>query len=203
MNKIIIIGAGGHAKSCLDVIELEGRYKIAGFIDKNESNSVDLFGYPIIGTDDDLPQLRGKYENALISVGQISSSSVRTKLFKFLIELDYQLPVIVSPRAYVSSKSKVGMGTIIMNDAMININAQIGQNCIINNKALVEHDATIGNHCHIATRATVNGDVNIGNECFIGSGTVINQSISIGNKAVIGSGVVIKTNIKSNQMIKN
>jgi len=203
MDEIILIGAGGHAKACLDVIELEGRYKIAGVVDNNKSNSFKLFGYSIIGTDDDLPQLREKYENVLISVGQIQSSLVRTNLFKLLLDLNYQLPVIVSPRAYVSSKSKIDMGTIVMHDAIINANAQIGKNCIINNKALIEHDASIGDHCHIATRATINGSVEIGSECFIGSGVVTNQSISIGKKCVIGSGAVIKKNIKSNHIIRS
>ena len=32
MKKIIILGDGGHAKSCCDVIELEKKYKIIGLI---------------------------------------------------------------------------------------------------------------------------------------------------------------------------
>ena len=34
MNSIVLIGAGGHCKSVIDVIEEEGRFKIAGILDK-------------------------------------------------------------------------------------------------------------------------------------------------------------------------
>ena len=37
MKKIIIIGAGGHAKSCLDVIESKNNlYKVVGFVDNKK-----------------------------------------------------------------------------------------------------------------------------------------------------------------------
>ena len=203
MDEIILIGAGGHARACIDVIEIEGRYHIAGLVEKDDSCSRNQLGYTVIGTDDDLLELRKKYENALITVGQIKSASVRVKLFKLLSEFGYNLPVIVSPRAHVSPNSIVSSGTIVMHDVIINSNAEIGKNCIINNKALVEHDAVIGDHCHIATGAIINGNVAIGCESFIGSGAITKESITIGINCVVGAGVVLKTNIAANQLIKN
>ena len=203
MNEIILIGTGGHARSCVDVIELSGQFKIVGLVEKDESNSKENLAYPIIGTDNDLPDLRKKYEYALITVGQIKSTATRVRLFKILKDLEYKLPVIVSPRSHISQYSKIDVGTIVMHDVIVNAKAEIGQNCIINNKALIEHDATVGDHCHIATGAIVNGEVTIGSESFIGSGVVTKQSVSIGNSCVIGAGSVIKKDIESNQVIKN
>ena len=203
MDEIILVGAGGHARSCMDVIELTGLYKIAGLVEKNDANSNESLGYPVLGTDDDLSDLRKEYKFALVSVGQIKSAEIRIKLFQLLREMDYALPAIVSPRAYISKYAQIGDGTIIMHDAIVNANARIGKNCIINSKVLVEHDAIIGDHCHIATGAIVNGEVTIGSESFIGSRAVTKQSISIGNNCVIGAGIVIKTDVKSNQVIKN
>ena len=203
MNEIILIGAGGHARSCIDVIELTGLYKIAGLVEKNDANSNESLGYPVLGTDDDLSNLRKEYKFALVSVGQIKSAEIRIKLFQLLREMDYALPAIVSPRAYISKYAQIGDGTIIMHDAIVNANTKIGKNCIINNKALIEHDAIIGDHCHIATGAIVNGEVTVGNESFFGSGAVTRQSVSIGNNCVIGAGVVVKKDIDSDQVIKN
>ena len=203
MNEIILIGAGGHARSCIDVIELTGLYKIAGLVEKNDANSNESLGYPVLGTDDDLSNLRKEYKFALVSVGQIKSAEIRIKLFQLLRGMDYMLPVIVSPRAYVSKRAQIGDGTIVMHDAMVNANAMIGENCIINNKAMIEHDAVIGDHCHIATGAIINGDVKVGRECFFGSGSVTKQGIQIGNNCVIGAGVVLKHNVESDQVIKN
>ena len=203
MDEIILIGAGGHARACIDVIELSGLFKVAGLVEKDETNSQENLGYPVIGTDDDLPKLRQKYRYAIVTIGQIKSPAIRIRLFQRLQELDYQVPVIVSPRAYVSRHAQIGDGTIVFHDAMVNANARIGKNCIINNKALIEHDAVVGDHCHIATGAILNGEVNVGSESFIGSGAVTKQSVVIGSRCVIGAGAIIKTDIKSNQVIKN
>lgn len=203
MDNILLVGAGGHARSCIDVIELTGLYEIAGFVEKNNSNSNQNLGYSFLGTDDDLSYLRKKYEYAHIAVGQIKNAEIRIKLFQLLRKIGYVLPTISSPRAYISKYAKIGDGTIIMHDAIVNSNARIGNNCIINSKVLVEHDAIIGDHCHIATGAIVNGEVRIGNENFLGSGAVTKQSISIGNKCIIGAGIVVKKNIESGQVIKN
>ena len=203
MDEIILIGAGGHARSCMDIIEIAGQYKIAGLVEKDDADTNENLGYPLIGTDDDLPDLRKEFEFALVTVGQIKTASTRVRLFGLLMNLGYKLPVIVSPRSHVSRHSKVGEGTIIMHDVIVNTNAEIGRNCIINNKVLIEHDAAVGDHCHIATGSIVNGKVTVGRESFLGSRAVTKQSIAIGSRCVIGAGAVIKTDVESNQVIKN
>jgi sugar O-acyltransferase (sialic acid O-acetyltransferase NeuD family) len=203
MDKILLVGAGGHARSCIDVLEEKNQFEIAGLIEKGESISNNSLGYSVIGTDDDLKVLRQQYKNALITVGQIKSPKIRIKLYKLLKELDFTLPVIVSSRAYVSKHARIGEGSIVMHGVIINANAIIGNNCIINNHALIEHDVVIGDHCHIATGAIINGEVSVENETFIGSGAVTKQAIAIGKNCVIGAGVVLKNNIESNKVVKN
>ena len=180
MDEIILIGAGGHSRSCIDVIELSLQFKIAGLIEKGETNSRENLKYPIIGTDDDLQELRKKYNYVFVAVGQIKSAETRIKLFQSLQEMEFILPVILSPRAYVSKYAQIGDGTIVMHDALVNIHAKIGKNCIINNQALIEHDAEVGDHCHIATGAIINGEVTVGEGTFIGSGVVTKHCIRIG-----------------------
>ena len=202
MDEIILVGAGGHARACIDVIEQSGQFKIAGLVEKGKLNNKENLGYPIIGTDDDLQNLRQKYSHSLITVGQIKSPKIRIKLYQLLKELDFTLPVIVSPHAYVSKHAQIGEGSIIMHGVIINANAKVGNNCIINNSALIEHDAVIGDHCHIATGAIINGEVSVGNETFIGSGAVTKQCISIGNNCIVGAGIILKNDVKHNLAVK-
>lgn len=203
MDKIILIGNGGHARACIDVIEMARGYKISGLVAKDKDHNEENMGYPIIGTDDDLPYLRKKYNNAIVTVGQIKSPLIRIKLFQLLNDLNFFLPAIISSRSYVSRHAQIGKGTIVMHGAIVNANARIGNNCIINNRTLIEHDTVIGDHCHIATGTIVNGEVTVGSECFIGSGSITKQCISIGDNCVIGAGVVLKRNIEPNQVINN
>ncbi|SVD35091.1 uncharacterized protein METZ01_LOCUS387945, partial [marine metagenome] len=122
-----------------------GEFKVAGLVEKDITNiQQENFGYPIIGTDDDLQVFRKKYNYALITVGQIKNPRIRIKLFKQLQKMNYTLPVIISPKAYVSKYAQIDYGTIVMHGAIVNANARIGKNCIINNKTLIEHDAVIG-----------------------------------------------------------
>ncbi|RZB29758.1 MAG: hypothetical protein SRB1_02038 [Desulfobacteraceae bacterium Eth-SRB1] len=197
-EKIILIGGGGHCKSCIDVIEQEGEYQIAGIVDLPEKLHQKILGYEIIATDDDLSWLVNEYENFLITLGQIKTPDKRIRLFKTLKDLGAKLPVIISPLAYMSKHAQIGDGTIIMHHALINAGVKIGSNCIINNKALIEHDADIGNHCHIATGAIINGGVKVGSGTFFGSNAVCKEYIEIGDNLVIGCSTKITKNLPPN-----
>lgn len=198
-----MIGAGGHARVCIDVIELTGQFKVAGLVEKERADIRDNLGYPIIGTDDDLPTLRQRYRDALVTLGQIKSPDTRVRLFQLLIEFDCNLPIISSPNAYLSRHARVGNGTIIMHGAIATANAKIGNNCIINDRALIEHDAIIGDHCHIATGSIINGGVTVGDGTFVGSGAITKQGISIGSLCVIRAGSVLEGDVQSRQVIKS
>ncbi len=194
-EKIILIGGGGHCKSCIDVIEQAETFHIAGIIDVPEKLHQKILGYEIIAADDDLPRLVNEYENFLITLGQIKSPEKRIKIFQTLKESGAKLPVIVSPLAYVSKHAKIEEGTIVMHYALVNAGAKIGKNCIINTKALIEHDAVIEDHCHIATSAIINGGVKVGSGTFFGSNAVCKEYIEIGKNAVIGCGAKITKNV--------
>ena len=185
MNEILLIGAGGHCKSVIDVIEQEGKYAITGIVDKKELIGKKVLGYKIIGCDDDLEELFLKYKYALVTIGQIKSNSLRVKLFTILKEIGYELPVIVSPLAYVSKHAIVEEGTVVHHYALVNADATVGVNCIINSKALIEHDATIGEHCHISTATVINGGVVVKSNSFVGSNATTKEYIVLNgfNKA--------------------
>ena len=185
-EKIILIGGGGHCKSCIDVIERQGRFDIAGVVERpGHTEAGKILGYPIFGSDDDLSELRKRFNYAMITVGQIETPEPRIRLHGLLKKLAFSLPVIVSSIAYVSSHAVIEEGTIVMHQALVNAGARIGANCIINTKALVEHDAVVEDHCHISTGAIVNGGVRIGAGSFYGSNSVSKQNTSVPPKSFI------------------
>ncbi len=186
---ILLIGGGGHCKSVIDVIELTKQFIIAGIIERDEKLvGRTVLNYPVIGCDNDLERLRGKYEYAFVTIGQIKTPEPRIRMFNLLKSLDYTLPVIVSPIAYVSRHAVIGEGTVIMHYALINAGARIGRNCIINSKALIEHDAVVEDNCHISTGAIVNGGTIIRENTFLGSNSIAGQYIEIESNSVVGAG---------------
>ena len=194
-DKILLIGGGGHCRSCIDVIESEGRFEIAGVVDNKLIPGSNILGYPVLGPDSKIQDFLEITKNCLITAGQIKSPSIRIQLVDILISFGVCFPRIISPLAHVSRTSHVGNGTIIMHYSLVNSETRIGNHAIINSKALVEHDSIVGSHTHISTGALINGNVSIGNRCFIGSGAILYNGISILDDILIPAGVVVRKSI--------
>lgn len=187
MNELVLLGGGGHCRSCIDVIEQHGAFRIAGIVDLPERRGRTVLGYPVFAEDGDLPALLCQYRFFLVTVGQIKSCERRKQLYEVIRAGGGEPATIVSPLAYVSRHARLGQGTIVMHHALINAGAAIGDNCIINSKALIEHDTMVGNHCHISTGVLLNGGVVVESECFVGSGSVAREGVRIGQGAIVGS----------------
>lgn len=188
---LLLIGGGGHCRSCIDVVEATGEYEIIGIVEADGVVPDNMTPYELAGFDSDLPSLLQETPHCLITVGQVTSSQVREKLFMELTAMGAILPSIISPLAYVSPTAKIGEGSIVMHHALVNAYAQIGCNVIVNSQSLVEHDVVIANHCHISTGSKVNGEVHVGEGCLIGSGAVIKQGVELTDHVVIGAGSTV------------
>jgi len=195
MNKIILLGGGGHCKSCIDVIEAEGNYKIIGIVDVSDKVGQKIMGYPIIGSDDDLSRLVKECKNFLITIGQLKKYQVRKDKFNYLKSIGANFPVIISPKALVSRTAFVDEGTIIMHGAVVNADSKIGKNCIANTGCLVEHESLIGDNAHLSTNVTVNGQCEVGSQVFLGSGSVLVNNIKVHSDVVIGAGSLVLQSI--------
>ena len=199
--KLLLIGAGGHANSCIDVIEQEGKFEIAGLVGLPNQLGTKHFGYEVIGTDSELEMLFMQFKFALITVGQIESAKVRIRLYERIKTIGFKVPSIISKSAYISKHAIISDGTIIMHNAIVNSGAHIGENCIINTSSLIEHDVIVSNHCHISTGVTINGGVRIGSNTFIGSRSLIRENLSIGDNCVIGMGTILLNNMLNESRI--
>jgi sugar O-acyltransferase (sialic acid O-acetyltransferase NeuD family) len=195
---LILIGAGGHAHACIDVIEQHGGYQIAGLIGMPDEMHDHHLGYAVIGTDHDLPELAKTIQYALITLGQIKTPAHRARLYQDVVALGFQLPTIIAPSAYVSRHASIGAGTIVMHGAIVNAGASVGKNCIINTRSLLEHDATVADHCHISTGAIINGNTMIRSGSFVGSGSIIKEGASLGQNCLVGMGLAVRHNLPDN-----
>lgn len=189
-RKLVLIGGGGHCKSCIDVIEQSSIYEIIGILDTKERIGQLVLKYKIIGTDKEIESLVKRGCDFLVTLGQIRTPELRERLYLRLKKSGANIATITSPRAYISEYAQIGEGSIIMHDVIINADASIGKNCIINSKALIEHDAIIGNHCHISTATVINGGVKVKNGSFVGSNSTTKEYSVISEKAFIKAGVL-------------
>ena len=190
-QEIFLVGAGGHTQSCIDVIETEGRFRIVGIVQDKLENSEQLLNYPTLGTDEEIEKISESVQNACIGIGQLDSPDKRIRIFDKLQSLGVKLPTLISPYSYVSQRTRIGKGVIVMPGVVINAGVIIGDNCIINSQALIEHGSRIGDHCHISTGVRINGDCEVGQKSFIGSGSLIRQGIQVPPDSFINMGSVL------------
>ena len=202
-KKIILIGAGGHARSCIDVIESNEEYSVGAIVGQDFELGKSILGYLVSNVEEDLNELSKQYQYALVAVGSTGYSQTRCRLYKKIISSGFKLPLIISKYSYVSKNASIGNGTIIMHGAIVNAGASVGSNCIINSNSLIEHDAILGNHCHVSTSAVVNGGTRIGECVFIGSGSCIRDNIRIGNNCMIGMGQFVYKDLVTDTRIPN
>ncbi|MCM1266540.1 MAG: acetyltransferase [Bacteroidales bacterium] len=202
MEDIILLGAGGHAKSVIDCIKRQGEYKIIGFLDKEERGKVCYKGYEIIGGDDNLPALYAQgVRNAFVTVGFLGGSTVRNRLYDRLKQIGFRLPNIIDPSAVVAEDAGLGEGNFIGKLAMLNADAKIGSMCIINSGALIEHECRVGDFSHISVGSVLCGGVTVGSNTFVGAGSTLIQGITVGDGCIVAAGMTLRKSIRDHEMV--
>lgn len=193
---IVLIGGGGHALSCLNVIRRGGRFHPVGILDRDIPIGESVDGVCVVGTDAD----RDKWVKCgavfHVASGMLRGNNRRREhLFTLYQSEGGRFPVLVDPAASIAESAVLGEGTILMPGARINAGAETGLNVIVNTGAIIEHGARIGSHVHVATSAVVNGECRVGEGCFIGSGALLRNGIEVVQGTTVGMGAVVVKSI--------
>lgn len=199
MENIFVFAAGGHTKVIIDIIEKEGRHKIAGVLASNIGRGEIFAGYPVLGTFDDLPALASEIgiNKGIVTIGDNFS---RKKVADALIEKYPQLSFVpaIHPSAVIGKNTVIGAGTVVMAGVIVNNDCNVGEHCILNTKSSLDHDSKMGEYSSFSPGVTTGGNVSIGKMCAIGVGVNILHGMSIGDYSVIGSGALVTKPIGSN-----
>ena len=191
-ESILIVGTAGHARVVADIVEKEGRYRIAGFVDQSSPPGSRFLDYRVLGTEEEIPGLaaRSGVCGGIIAVGdnwtrfQIAQR-IRAVLphFRFLCA--------VHPSAAIGSSAVLGDGTVVMARSVVNPKCRVGEFCIINTRASLGHDCRVAEFACLLPNATVGGNVTIGRLSVIALGAKLIHGIHVGEQTVIGAGSTV------------
>lgn len=188
-EKVIVIGASGHGKVVADIVRRSGD-TLLGFLDDNEALPSEIADIPVLGKVADY----ARYPEASFVVG-IGNSDVREKVARQLDGVRWY--TAIHPSAVISAlETQIGVGSVIMANAVINPSAYVGEHSIVNTAAVVEHDNHIGSFAHISVGARLGGTVLVGSHTWVGIGATISNNISICDHCTIGAGAVVICDIK-------
>ena len=177
MEKLLLVGAGGFGRV---VLEHASNHYDCAFLDDGEATVVD--GVPVIGKTADMASFYPEYKLLLVTIG---NNSLRERLYKEADAIGYSFLNIIHPSAYVSPHAHIGVGCVIMNNAVVQNNARCGDGCILNPGVELHHDSAIGNYCLIYTNSVVRSLTSVGDRVWIGSNSTIPTGITIQNDEVI------------------
>lgn len=195
---IVVIGAGGHAKVCIETLRDQGLYEPRACVD-GHSAETEVLGVAIAGGDDVLPGLLAEgLRHAFVAIG---NNAVRERVGAKLRALGFELPSAIHPSALVSPTSRIGEGVLVMPRSVVNAQARIDDLAIINTGAIVEHDCIVGHAAHIAPGSVLTGNVHVGARSFLGAGTVARPGTRIAEDVVAGSGAVIVSDIAAGLVV--
>lgn len=188
MNRLIIVGAGGHGKVIADNALKNGYLDIA-FLDDYATGS--CMAFPVVGTVAELQNFVDGKTDFIVAIG---NNSVRKRIAQVN---DVPWATLIHPSAQIGAGVSIEKGTVVMAGAVINACSSVGRHCIVNTGAIVEHDNVIDNFVHISPRAVLGGTVRVGEQTHIGIGATVRNNICICENSTIGAGAVVVTDIVS------
>ena len=184
MDKLMIIGAGGHGRVVADVVRKEGLYTEIAFLDDAVPAG---FAYPCLGKVMEFEKYAKDYD-VFVAIG---NNRIRRKITETVKSQGGHLVTIVSPDAVIGSGVTVGVGSVVLPRAVVNTGTRIGDGVIINTASALDHDCVVGNFSHIAVGAHLSGSVHIGENTWMDAGAVAQANVHICNdcKVCVGSAV--------------
>lgn len=187
MNRLLLLGFGGHARSVADVALSAGFAELL-FVDEHGAAGQTFAGFPVTGA---MPPV----EDGWPCMPCAGRNEWRREQLTRLASEGRPIATVISPRATVGVGAQVGDGVFVGHHAHIGPLARIGAGTIVNTAAAVEHDCVVGECCHVSVHATVAGRGRLGGLVFVGAGATVIDGVSVVGEVTIGAGGVVIANI--------
>jgi sugar O-acyltransferase (sialic acid O-acetyltransferase NeuD family) len=191
-ERLLIIGAAGHAHAVLALLRRLGDYQVAGLIDDTRPAGGLVFGLPVLGGVADVPQLCAAYglDRVVLAIGDNSRrQQVAERLQRLVPALRW--PVLVDPTAVVAEPARLGEGTVILPLAHVGPGARLGRGCLLNTRSSLDHDGSMEAFASLAPGVHCGGQVSLGERAAVGLGASLAQRVRVGADTVVGAGSLV------------
>lgn len=185
MDKLVILGAGGHGRVVAEIALLSGKYTDIVFLDDKAPES--SFPYPYVG---DCSAFKQYLENSDFFVA-IGNAAIRRRLQTEVEEAGGNITTLIHPSAIISQDVKIGHGTVVMAGAIVNTGSKIGNGVILNTASSVDHDCIVEDFCHVSVGAHLCGTVHLGAGTWIAAGATVINNVTICPDCLIGAGATV------------
>ncbi|MGL5624907.1 acetyltransferase [Cetobacterium sp.] len=170
MEKVIIIGAGGHGRVVIDTVFSNPNLEVIGFLDDSDIES--FLGISKLGKILDIEKFKEfKFHIA------IGNNSLRKELGEKVGVKN--LVTIIHPTAYICRDVKIGKGCFIGTNVVINSKSKLGNNIIVNTGSIIEHDCILENYSHLSYGVLLGSGVTIKEKAYIEMGEIVKRGLIV------------------------
>lgn len=185
---VVVVGSGGHALVCIEVLR-EGGYPIAGCLSDDPDSAAPGLDAPIVGCSADIARLVG--EGARLFFVAVGDNRARCRLAGLVSAAGEALVAAVSAHAVVSPTAVVSPGALVMPGAVVNARSSVGAGAIVNTSASIDHECSLGGWSHVCPGASLAGRVTVGEGALVGVGASVIPGRLIGAWATVGAGAAV------------
>ena len=199
MSRLLILGAGGHARVVAETALACGAASSISFLDDRlgvDPLSRQVLGWPVLGPLGLSLKLgiSDQFDSAVVAIGH---AQTRLEWVQHLHLAGYKLPTIVHPTAWVSPSAQLGPSTVVFAQAVVQAQVSIGIGAILNTGCSVDHDAQLADGVHLCPGSCLAGEVKVGSRSWIGIGASVIQQVCIGSDVTVGAGASVVRDLPS------
>ena len=202
-RKVVIIGAGDHGRSVLEILR-EGsrtgpRHDVIGFLDdspEKESGVVD--GYPVLGG---LEWIRGSERSNLVFVIAIAHPQSKKRIVQQIEAFGLSFMSVVHPSVILAGGVHIEPGAIVNAGVVVAYETTIEAHSTVNLNATVGHNCRVGRYSTIAPGANIAGRVTVGAGCDVGLNASVAKGVTLGDWSSIGIGSVVIRDVAAGQQM--
>lgn len=203
MNKIIIIGAGGHAAELRYYIDHHNtarpadRIMVEGFIDDEEANYDHYkFTEPFLG---DIQN--HKVRKGISYLMGIANTAYRKPIIEKFNKKGATFIGFIHPTAIIAPSAELGDGVIISHNVSVGPMAKLGNYNMLNSRCTIGHDTQMGDYNFISPQVAVSGNTEIGDENMLGTNSCTIPGIKIGNRNKVAAGMVVYKPVENDETV--
>lgn len=191
MNRILLLGAGGHAQVVADILlraQEAGQEAVPiGYLDDDAAlHGSSPLGLPVLGPLSALGEI--PHEAVFIAIGD---NRTRRRIAEDLTRAGESFAVARHPAAVIAPDVRIGPGTMICAGVVVNTGSVIGAHVILNTGCTIDHHNRIGSYVHIAPGVHTGGEVLIEEGALVGIGATVLPRTAVGAWATVGAGAVV------------
>ena len=201
-TNIALFGGGNHISYCLDIIQKEDKYNVVGVIDSILPIGQWIYGYRVIGRQEDVKQLGEKYNfsSGLITVGD---NWIRHKIYQDIKKSDPKFIFVnaIHPSVIKGYNVYLGQGVIAMAGVILNPHAYVDDFAFFATGAQIEHHCKIDKFASVSAGSVLGGHVHIKEFAAVTLGVTVVDRVTIGRNSVVGSGSLVTKDVDDNVLV--